>query len=62
MPFINNSTDTVAVERDNIKALIIYGLLIVFKMNTGPDIIYEEAQDESQLQTLRVRTWNQLIL
>lgn len=58
--FIANSNSTVAVKKDDIKAMVVQGLLIVFKMDTGPDIVYEQAADEAELVELRTRTWNQL--
>lgn len=58
--FIKNSVDTVGVQRDEIQAMVVQDLLIVFKMITGPDIVYEEAQDQAQLNTLKARTWAQL--
>lgn len=58
--FIANSTGEVVVQRDNVNAVLVQGLLIVFKMGRGPDIVYEEASDEDELATLTARTWGQL--
>jgi len=58
--FINNTTGNVVVRRDDITACFVQGLLIVFKMRADPDIVYEEAEDEAQLVTLKARTWKQL--
>lgn len=60
MAYMDNSTANVAVNKEEVKAMVVQDLLIVLKMKTGADIVYEEASDETELNQLKVRTWNQL--
>lgn len=60
MSFINNSTGTMGVQRDEVIAMLVQDLKIVLRLKTRPDIVYEEAADPAELDTLKARTWNQL--
>ena len=48
---VSNSTDTVIVRKLEIKAVTVEGLVIIFKMVSGPDIVYDTAPNQETLDT-----------
>ena len=58
--FMANSTEEVAVRKGEVEAVVVEGLQIILKLTHSPDILFETAQDQVELDTLKARTINLL--